>query len=379
MTVEAASALDIPITVLSEREDDAAAKVASQVLIGTPIDPGQLWALAARCEVVTFDHELVDLDVLTALETSGVRVRPSVKALRTSVDKSFMRNLFTEAGIPVPAFQVLGDPASSSTAQEIEDFATNRGWPVILKSIRGGYDGRGVWVASDLDEAVGVCQRSARNGANLIVEEQVRLEAELAVLVARSPNGEVQVWRPVTTTQVGGVCRETLMAGTMDRELTESACDLARRIAELIDVVGVLAVEMFWSGASLLVNEVATRPHNTGHWTIEGSVTSQFENHLRAILDLPLGRTDATADHVATVNIFGSDDWFEPALGLADALAVPGAHVHLYGKASRPGRKLGHVTVCGTDVDDVRNRAWASARALGTPVPDAIKIANNPL
>jgi 5-(carboxyamino)imidazole ribonucleotide synthase len=132
--------------------------------------------------------------------------------------------------------------------------------------------------------------------------------------------------------------------------------------------VGVLAVELFWSAGRLLVNEVAARPHNSGHWTIEGAVTSQFENHLRAVLDLPLGATEPTAPHVASVNVLGAEDGRDPAARLPDALAVPGAHVHLYGKEARPGRKLGHVTVCGTSADEVRARAWAGARALGTPL-----------
>ena len=371
MSLEAASALGIEVVVLAEHEDDAAARVAAQVLIGSPHDPDALAALAGRCDVITFDHELVDLGLLARLTAQGVAVRPGPATLELTVDKSRMRTVLAEEGIPVPAFAVLDPPAEG--AERLLDgvvaFAAGHGWPVVVKAARGGYDGRGVWPVADAAQAAEVCRQAAGGGVPLLVEELVPIDTELAVLVARRPDGRSEIWPAVETAQIDGVCREVLVPGTLDPAVAEAAAELGHRVAEVARATGLLAVELFSVRGRLLVNELAARPHNTGHWTIEGSVTSQFENHLRAVLDLPLGSTQPTADHVASVNVFGAADGTDPAERLALALAVPGAHVHLYGKAARPGRKLGHVTVCGPDPSDVRRRAWTAARALGTPVP----------
>jgi 5-(carboxyamino)imidazole ribonucleotide synthase len=194
------------------------------------------------------------------------------------------------------------------------------------------------------------------------------------VVVARRPSGESVAWPAVETAQVDGVCREVLVPGRLAPEVLRTASELGQEVAELAGVVGVMAVELFWSQGRLLVNEVATRPHNSGHWTIEGAVTSQFENHLRAVLDLPLGATDPQHAQVASVNIFGGAEGEDPDELLPRGLAVEGAHIHLYGKEARPGRKLGHVTVCGDDAEVVRQRAWAAALALGTPRPDGLSL-----
>ncbi len=208
----------------------------------------------------------------------------------------------------------------------------------------------------------------------VVVEELLPLDAELAVLVARRPSGASAVWPAVETAQVGGVCREVLVPGRLDREVGEAASALGQKVAEIAGGVGVMAVELFWSKGRLLVNEVATRPHNSGHWTIEGAVTSQFENHVRAVLDLPLGSTAPQHAQVASVNVFGGPAGEDPKELLARGLATEGAHVHLYGKKPRSGRKLGHVTVCGDDPEQVRARAWSAARALGTPVPEGLEV-----
>ena len=207
-----------------------------------------------------------------------------------------------------------------------------------------------------------------------MVEELLPLQAELAVMVARRPSGASAAWAAVETAQVGGVCREVLVPGRLDADVLEAASALGQKVAEIAGGVGVMAVELFWSGGRLLVNEVATRPHNSGHWTMEGAVTSQFENHVRAALDLPLGSTAPQHLHVASVNVFGGSAGEDPAQLLARGLAVEGAHVHLYGKSARAGRKLGHVTVCGDEAEVVRSRAWSAAIALGTPVPDGIDL-----
>ena len=367
MTCEAASPLDVAVTVLAERPSDAAAAVATDALVGAPSDEAAVRSLADRCQVVTFDHEQVDVDLLTALEDNGFVVRPAPRTLRMAVDKAAMRRRLSGTGVPVPAHVVLEEASTGVWTEAVARFADVHGWPIVLKAVRGGYDGKGVWPAGGIEEVRAVCEQAAAAGVRLLVEEHVAIDAELAVLVARRPGGEEVTWPAVETVQVGGVCREVLLPGRLDPATAAEAQALAGRVADVAGSTGVMAVEMFLAGGRLLVNELAARPHNSGHWTIEGAVTSQFENHLRAVLDLPLGSTTATAPAVASVNVLGGPLGTDPADGLAAALAVDGAHVHLYGKEPRPGRKLGHVTVCGDHAEEVRARAWRAARALGTP------------
>jgi 5-(carboxyamino)imidazole ribonucleotide synthase len=374
MTCEAASALGVPTVVLAARADDAAVPIAGDTILGEATDERALRALASRCDVLTFDHEQVDLRVLASLEDEGVTLRPGVETLRVAVDKASMRTRLEAAGVPVPRYEVLGtaggpDCGPDDLATAVAKFAGHEGWPVVLKATRGGYDGKGVWPVANEGEARSVCERAALDETPLLVETHVDIDAELAVVVARGPGGGSVAWPPVETEQVEGVCREVRYPGRLGRGITGDAAVLARDVAAAVGATGVLAVELFASGGRLVVNEIAARPHNSAHWTIEGSVTSQFENHVRAVLDLPLGDTSAAAAHVASVNVFGSPAADGLAGSLAAALAVRGAHVHLYGKSPRPGRKLGHVTVCGDDPTEVRARAWAAAKALGTPVP----------
>ena len=402
MTLEAASAMGVEVVVLAEDPHDSAATVAGHVIVGSPADGSGLARLADACDVVTFDHEQVDLAAVSALERSGRTIRPGSTALRVAVDKARMRTRFAAAGIPVPAFALVpssdapgagrpegrgelgggrsGDGSSRAdrvarSLRAVENFAAEHGWPVVVKAARGGYDGKGIWPVADRRQAHEVCRQADEHGTPLIVEELVPITTELAVLVARRPGGQMAAWPAVETAQVDGVCRQVLAPGRLDPGTAADAVGLAERVVEETGAVGVMAVELFSSGDTLLVNEVAARPHNSGHWTIEGSVTSQFENHLRGVLDLPLGDTGLTADHVACVNVFGAEDGTDPRDRLGAAMAVAGAHVHLYGKAARPGRKLGHVTVCGPDPDDVLARAWAAAGSLGTPEPAATSLA----
>jgi 5-(carboxyamino)imidazole ribonucleotide synthase len=375
MVGEAASALGLSMVVLAEHPDDAACDVAAEVVIGSPLVESELRALAARCEVVTFDHEQVDLSLLRTLVAEGVVVRPGVATLEVAVDKAHMRRVLVAADIAVPAHIVVdleeGGPQNRAV-EAIGAFAADHGWPVVLKAVRGGYDGKGVWPVDELAAAAEVVDHLR---GSVLVEEMVPLRAELAIMVARRPSGEAVAWPAVETAQVGGVCREVLVPGRLPPELMAEAVTLGQRVAGIVEAVGVLAVELFWStDGRLLVNEIAARPHNSGHWTIEGAVTSQFENHLRAVLDLPLGTTSLQHARVASVNIFGGVTGEDPVALLPGGLAVAGAHVHLYGKEGRPGRKLGHVTVCGDDAIDVRGRAWAAALAMGTPRPDGLDL-----
>jgi 5-(carboxyamino)imidazole ribonucleotide synthase len=369
MTLQAADALGLEVTVLAEHPTDSAAASAARLLIGTPTTPEAMIQLADQCGVVTFDHEQVDLGILEDLERRGHLVRPGSRTLQIAVDKAAMRQRFAEAGIAVPRFAPLGQGGTDSerALAGIATFADEHGWPVVLKAVRGGYDGKGVWPVADRRAAERVCRNAHQHGTALLVEEAVEITAELAVLVARRPDGRRVAWPVVRTVQQVGICREVLLPAGLPPDVESAATALALEVADEIDSVGVLAVELFWAGDRVLVNEVAARPHNSGHWTIDGATTSQFENHLRAVLDLPLGDPSATAAAVASVNVLGGPEGLDPRDLLAGALDVPGAHVHLYGKAARPGRKLGHVTVCGDDLDDVRGRAWDAAIALGTP------------
>jgi 5-(carboxyamino)imidazole ribonucleotide synthase len=374
MAAEAASALGLSVAVLAEHPDDAACAVAAEVLLGSPLIEADLRALAARCDVVTFDHEQVDLAIIRRLVTDGVVVRPGLATLEMAVDKAHMRGVLVAAGIPVPAHLVLSaGPAGAAppALSEVEGFAATHGWPLVLKTARGGYDGKGVWPVNDMAEVAAV---TAPLVGRLLVEEMVPLQAELAVMVARRPSGETVTWPAVETAQVDGVCREVLVPGDIPADVLADARALGQAVAEIAGAVGVLAVELFWSSGALMVNEIAARPHNSGHWTIEGAVTSQFENHLRAVLDLPLGSPAPQHAQVASVNIFGGAAGEDPGDLLPGGLAIEGAHVHLYGKATRPGRKLGHVTVCGDDAEMVRERAWTAVVALGTPRPDGLSL-----
>jgi 5-(carboxyamino)imidazole ribonucleotide synthase len=375
MAGEAGSALGLSVAVLAEHADDAACAVAAEVMVGSPFVAADLRAFAERCRVVTFDHEQVDLEIVAALAEEGAVFRPGADSLELAVDKARMRTVLDGAGVPVPSYVVVdggpsgGQDQGPGASEAVAAFAGSHGWPVVLKAARGGYDGKGVWPTRDRAEADAVLTQVA---GRVVVEELVPIDAELAVMVVRSPSGASAAWPAVETAQVDGVCREVLVPGRLTPEVVEAASALGQKVAEIAGAVGVMAVELFSSRGRLLVNEVATRPHNSGHWTIEGAVTSQFENHLRAVLDLPLGSTAPQHAHVASVNVFGGSGGTDPGRLLPRGLAVEGAHVHLYGKAARPGRKLGHVTVCGQDADVVRSRSWSAAVALGTPVPDAI-------
>jgi 5-(carboxyamino)imidazole ribonucleotide synthase len=373
MCCESASALGIHTVVLAMSRDDAAVPVASDVVIGSPADPAALNELAARCDVVTFDHELVDLDAIRDLEATGRPVRPSSAALEAAVDKSYQRRRFAAAGLAVPEFVILDSDRDKDLAA-LRALADRLGRVPVVKVARGGYDGRGVVVASVLDVAVAAASAWRDAGSVVVAEAPVDFHKELAALVVRRVDGDLVQYRAVQTTQVDGVCREVLVPGGVDDQTSKAAGALAARAAELVGAVGVMAVELFATGEGLVVNEVALRPHNSGHWTIEGATTSQFESHLRAVLDLPLGATALTARAVATVNVFGGSSGVLDDAMLAHALSEPHARLHLYGKGARPGRKLGHVTVLGDDADEALITAWRAAAALGTPMPAATGV-----
>jgi 5-(carboxyamino)imidazole ribonucleotide synthase len=361
MTAQAAIPLDIGIVLLAADEHDGAAQIVPDVIVGSPDDRDLLATLADRCEVVTFDHELVDPVLLAELEAEGHRVWPSSASMALAQNKRRQRRELGDAGFRMPMWLATDDLV------DIEAFGRDAGWPIVLKASSGGYDGRGVWTAGDFGAARAVWDGAQTAGTVLLAEEWLELELELAVLVARTPSGDSAVYPATETVQRDGICRELRVPCRLDPVLIREAEDTARAIAEAIGIVGIMAVEFFVAGGLLYINELAPRPHNSGHWTIEGATTSQFEQHLRAVLDLPLGDTAPTADGIATVNLLGRGDAYDPRSRLAHGLAVPGAHIHLYGKDPRPGRKVGHVTACGQTLEDAHRMATDAAdRLLGT-------------
>ncbi len=363
MMIEAAIPMGIGVTLLAERPDDGAALVCPSVLPGGPGDRDAMRRLADAVDVITFDHELVDVGILADLEGDGVAVRPGSSVMALVQDKLAQRQTIGDLGLPVPEWLAVG------TADDIVAFGDRYGWPTIVKAVRGGYDGRGVWTIRDADAARRLVSDLGPE-ARLLVERRVDLVREVAVQVARRPGGETAVYPVIETVQVEGICRELRLPAPISGALDAEAETMARRIAEAIGLVGLLAVELFVErgpdGAErLVVNELAARPHNSAHWTIEGSVTSQFAQHLRAVVDWPLGETTAVNPAVASVNVLGAADWSgDPVCRVPLAVADGAVRVHLYGKTSRPGRKIGHVTLTGIDLDDLSARAHRAAAIL---------------
>ncbi|MBS3942547.1 MAG: 5-(carboxyamino)imidazole ribonucleotide synthase [Actinobacteria bacterium] len=355
MMLPVAARLGLRLVFLA-RPGDAVAAVWPDVVEGEP-DAAGLRRLAERVDVITVEHELVDLDTLRALAGEGLAVRPSADTLDVAVDKVRQREVLGAAGVPMAPWTLAGD------LDAIGAFGAEHGWPLVLKRPRGGYDGRGVWMVDDAAAARAVVDEV--DGAALLVEPQVALTGELAVLVARRPGGETVVYDPVETVQVDAMCREVLQPPRVSAVAAERAHDIGRRVADAIDSIGMLSVELFVSGDEVLLNELAARPHNAGHLTIEAAATSQFENHLRAVADLPLGAPTARGP-AAMVNVVGGD--VDPYERLADALAAePDVAVHLYGKDYRRGRKLGHVTATGPDLDRARHAALHAVDVLTMP------------
>lgn len=358
MLAEPAAALGIPLRLLAEAPGVSAAQVIPDCEVGDYTDLTTLRLVTDGCAAVTFDHEHVPTEHLHALVTDGIAVRPGPEALVHAQDKAVMRAALGRLGIPCPRNLVVETP------EEAEAF----GFPCVLKTTRGGYDGKGVWFATSEADAAVAFEQAAVAGVQILAEELVDFRRELSALVARSPSGQVAAWPVVASEQRDGICREVVApAPDLDPELAVEAQQIAMTIAGELGVVGVLAVELFETrDGRVLVNELAMRPHNTGHWTQDGSVTSQFENHLRAVLDLPLGAPDARAPWTVMVNILGGPDAGVASgdlyAGYPHALARdPRLRVHLYGKALRPGRKVGHVNAYGDDLEDCLGRARHAA------------------
>lgn len=363
MTHEAGIPLGIRFRLLSDTPRDSAAQVVNDVVVGDYRDLDTLRAFARGCDVITFDHEHVPTEHLRALEADGIAVRPGPDALVHAQDKGVMRARLTELGIPCPRHRVVADPADIRRFAEEDTGAT--GFPVVLKTVRGGYDGKGVWVVRSAAEAAATSAPFLA-GVPVLAEEKVDFTRELAANVVRSPHGQAVAYPVVESVQVDGVC-DTVIAPApgLPHELALAAQRLALSIARELNVTGHLAVELFETAdGRVLVNELAMRPHNSGHWTQDGAVTSQFANHLRAVLDLPLGDPRPRAPWTVMANVLGGDapDMYQ---GYLHCMARdPRLKIHMYGKDVKPGRKVGHVTTFGEDLADVRDRARHAADYL---------------
>ena len=355
MMAEPAAALGIPLRLLAEAEGVAAAQVIPDHVVGDYTDLDTLRKVTDGCAVVTFDHEHVPTGHLHELEGAGVPCRPGPGALVHAQDKGVMRERLTELGAPCPRYALVASLAD----------VTGFGLPCVLKVARGGYDGKGVWFVRSPADCAEPLDTAARNGVALVAEELVEFRRELSALVVRAPSGQAAAYPVVESTQRDGICVEVVApAPDLDPALAAEAQQVALRIAGALDVTGVLAVELFETrDGRILVNELAMRPHNTGHWTQDGAVTSQFENHLRAVLDLPLGSPSTRAPWTVMVNILGGpNDAGRLYDGYRHAMARdPRLRVHLYGKDLRPGRKVGHVNAYGDDLDDCLERARHAA------------------
>ncbi|QZT65445.1 5-(carboxyamino)imidazole ribonucleotide synthase [Mycolicibacterium austroafricanum] len=364
MTAQAAIALGQTLRVLAVHSDESAAQVTPDVVLGSHTDLDALRRVADGATAFTFDHEHVPPALLEQLVADGVNVLPPPSALVHAQDKLLMRQRLSSLGVPVPRYTAVG------SVDDAVAFCASVGGPVVLKTVRGGYDGRGVIMASSVAEVRSVVAQYLDDGVQLLIEERVAMRRELAALVARSPFGQGAAWPVVETVQRDGICVTVLApAPGLSDELGSAASELALSVASALGVVGVLAVELFETvSGGLLVNELAMRPHNSGHWTMDGARTSQFEQHLRAVLDYPLGDTSALAPTVMG-NVLGAP--VTPSMSMDERVhhlfaRMPDAKVHLYGKEERPGRKIGHVNIVGgaESVESLRERAERAAHWL---------------
>ena len=366
MTHQAAIALGQSLRVLAADADDPAAQVSPDVVIGSHTDLDALRRVAVGAHALTFDHEHVPTELLEKLVAEGVNVAPPPEALVYAQDKLVMRRRLEALGASVPRY------AAIETLDDVNAFAARIGGPIVVKAVRGGYDGRGVRMAADVAQARTIAAEYLKSGVPVLVEERVAMRRELSALVARSPFGQGAAWPVVETVQRDGICVLVIApAPALPDNVGVAAQQLALRLAAELGVVGVLAVELFETvDGALLVNELAMRPHNSGHWTMDGARTSQFEQHLRAVLDYPLGDTDATVPVTVMANVLGAAQ--TPTTTLDERLhhlfaRMPEARVHLYGKGERPGRKIGHINFLGADMTglaNLRERAELAAHWL---------------
>lgn len=360
MTHQAAIELGQTLRVLAGSIDEPAAQVSPDVVLGSHEDLAALRKAALGSNALTFDHEHVPTEHLDVLVSEGVNVQPPPQALVYAQDKLAMRRKLSEMGAPIPAF------AEVTWAEDVVRFGAEHGWPVVIKAVRGGYDGRGVWITDDSDEAEAIVTEQLDKGVQLMVEQAIDFTRELSAMVARSPFGQGASWPVVETVQLNGQCAVVLApAPQLSAALSAEAEQLALRIASELGVVGSMAVELFeTTDGTLIVNELAMRPHNSGHWTQDGARTSQFEQHLRAVLDYPLGDPSPVAPVTVMANVLGAPE--APLMSMDERLhhlfaRMPDAKVHMYGKGERKDRKIGHVNVVGAASGSIDDPAYVAA------------------
>ena len=356
MMIPEAIALGIELKVFAESDGMSAEK--STTVVGDYTHAEELGWFADGVDVITFDHEHVPVKTLQQVENSGSSVQPPSEALQFAQNKLLMRKRLSDAGLPMPAWQEIKSP------EQLDRFISDHSGRAIVKTPIGGYDGKGVRVVTDSQAVEDWFSQIEKLGGSLLAEQMVEFDSEIAVLSARTPSGEWRAWPAVETVQLNGVCSQVIApAPKVDQD---QALEIAESIAAELSVTGVMAVEMFQTkDGELLINELAMRPHNSGHFTIDGSVTSQFEQHLRAVLDLPLGLTDLTSEVSVMVNLLGTEKGTDFLENFADVMyRFPEAKIHTYGKSPRPGRKMGHITVVGEDLETVRSRALLAAAVI---------------
>ena len=335
--------LGISLSLFAGSHSESGALVAPHT-VGSLTDTEAVLEWASHCDVVTFEHELIPQELIAAIEASGVKVFPRAASFIYSQNKLVMRRKMEELGLPNPQWQ-----AYDGGVPELD-------FPLIAKSVAGGYDGRGVFLLNNLAELQALHNR---HNETLLLEEKLDFDYEIAIMVARSPHGQAATWAPTLTVQRDGICVQTVTPiPELSSALAAQVVQMALQIAQGIDLVGVMAVEIFVLGDRLFINELALRPHNSGHWSIEGAITSQFEQHLRAVLDLPLGDTSLIAPYVVMGNVIGiqtdkSTNLFRPYLHLM--ARIPALKIHQYMKELRLGRKVGHVTLLGGDLLHLRS------------------------
>ncbi len=363
MMAPAAVELGIELHLLAGSETASAAQVIPRTTIGDYRSVEDVTAFAQGLDAITFDHEHVPAAVLSALGEAGITMNPSPQALIYAQDKLAMRRAVEDLGLPNPHW------AQVETAEDLIRFGNAVGWPVVLKTPRGGYDGKGVMIIGDAaavtenDDVADWFSRAQEAGTSLLAEQKVPYTRELSAQVARRASGAVAAYPVVESNQTAGVCDEVIAPAPRTSPAHAAEAErIATTIAEKLGVTGMLAVELFEVAETdthahiapgLYVNELAMRPHNSGHWTMDGSVTSQFEQHLRAVLDLPLGATSVTGGaggYVVMKNLLGSTDPERANQDLHSALPAAmrrsgGSKIHLYGKEPKPGRKIGHINI----------------------------------
>ena len=347
MSAAPAAALGIDLLLFAQSTSDSGAQVANYA-VGDYRDLAQVREFAKNCDLLTFEHELIPISIIRALENEGVKFYPTSESFIYSQDKAAMRERLTN--YLVPNWQIV------TKAEEVLEF------PVIAKSISGGYDGRGVWKVNSQSDLSTILLANPK----LLIEELVDFDFEISVMVARSPHGQAATWAPTQTIQSDGICTMTIAPSPdLSEELSQQAQQIALSIAAEIKLVGVMAVEMFVKGNQLFINELAMRPHNSGHWTIDGAITSQFEQHLRAILDLPLGDTTMTAPYAVMGNVLGGEkqDMYRPYLHLL--ARTPKLKIHQYRKEVKPGRKIGHVTLLGENLIELTSEVQHAIDYMG--------------